>query len=197
MAKVVIVYHSGFGHTKVVAEAVHRGAGGVAGVEATLIPVSELPPPGADRKLGGRWDELNGADAIIFGCPTYMGSVSAEFKRFMESSSGIWFGQGWKDKLASGFTNSGGMSGDKLNSMIDLVVFAGQHSMIWVSQGFFYDSQTAGDPKGVNRLGSWLGTMTQSDNAPPDVTPPEGDRRSAEMLGKRVAEAAIRWTGGR
>ena len=41
MAKVAIVYHSGFGHTRVQAEAVHRGASRVKDVDAILIPIEE------------------------------------------------------------------------------------------------------------------------------------------------------------
>jgi multimeric flavodoxin WrbA len=192
MPTVAVVYHSGFGHTKVVAEAVIRGAASVAGTQAKLISVDELPTPDADRKLGGRWDELNAADAIVFGCPTYMGSVSAAFKKFMEDSSGIWFAQSWKDKIAAGFTNSGGPSGDKLNALIDIAVFAGQHSMIWVNQGIMPSSVT-GDGQNLNRLGGWLGGLSQSDNAPPDVTPPVEDRKTHERFGKRIAEATQRW----
>jgi NAD(P)H-dependent FMN reductase len=51
------------------AEAVHRGAAGVKRVEATLLTSEE-----ATQRL----DDLNAADAIIFGCPTYMGSMSAK-----------------------------------------------------------------------------------------------------------------------
>lgn len=191
MARVAIVYHSGFGHTKAVAEHVLKGAGGVAGVSAVLVSVAELPAPGPDRSLGGRWGELNGADTIVMGCPTYMGSVSAAFKVFMESSSGLWIKQAWKDKLAAGFTNSGGLSGDKVNAMVDIAMFAAQHSMVWVSQGLFYNAE------GINRMGAWLGLMTQSDNAPADVTPPAADRRTAELFGARVSEATLRWVRGR
>ena len=75
MAIVAVVYHSGFGHTKLQAEAVHRGAASVKGIEAKLYTTDE-----ATNKL----DELDQADAIIFGSPTYMGSMSAEMKKFIE-----------------------------------------------------------------------------------------------------------------
>lgn len=164
------------------------------GAEAALVQVSELPAPGKDGVYQGRWRELNDAAAIIFGCPTYMGSVSAEFKKFMEHTSGIWFKQGWKDKLAGGFTNSGGLSGDKLNSMLDLIVFAGQHSMIWVSQGIMPSAFT-GDGLDLNRMSSWLGAFAQSGNEPPEVTPPKSDRDTAEKYGRRIAEIAVKVEG--
>ncbi len=193
MAKVAIVYHSGYGHTKVIADAVAAGARAVSGASVEVVAVSELPAPEKDKPLGGKWAVLNAADAIVFGAPTYMGSPSADFKKFMEHSSGIWYSQGWKDKLAGGFTNSGGLSGDKLNSMIDLVVFAGQHGMVWISQGIM-PSGVTGQPGDLNRLGSWLGAMSQAGNEAPEVTPPKSDRDTAALYGARVAEAAVRWT---
>ncbi len=196
MAKIAIVYHSGWGHTKAIADAILRGVQSVRNASGTLVNVEELPAPDKDKGYTGRWKELDAADAIIFGAPTYMGDVSAKFKEFMEHSSHIWFRQGWKDKLAGGFVNSGGLSGDKLNSMLTLVVFSGQHSMNWISQGVMPTALRPEQPAGMNRLGSWLGTMSQSDNGPTDVTPPEADRKTAELYGQRIALAAIRWNCG-
>ena len=62
-------------------------------------------------------DELLAADAIIFGGPTYMGSVSWQFKKFADASSKTWFGQAWKDKIAAGFTNSASMNDDKHSTL--------------------------------------------------------------------------------
>lgn len=197
MATVAIVYHTQYGHTKVVAEAMLKGVEAAAGVKGVLISTTELPDPGGDRSLGGRWAEVNGADAILFGTPTYMGSASADFKRFMEASSGIWYGQGWAGKLAGGFTNSGSLSGDKLSTLMQLVVFAGQHGMIWVPPGLMPSHNTPGDTRNINRLGSFTGLMTQSDQGPPEQTPPAGDRLSAEMYGAAMAKAALRWVKGK
>lgn len=195
MAKVAIVYHSKYGHTKAIAECISGGASSIPGTEVTMLSVDELPGPNADRSYPEVWEKLNQADAIIFGSAIYMGDISAGMKQFMEDSSGLWGKQVWKDKLAAGFVNSGSMSGDKLHGLMSLIVFAGQHSMIWVSTGLMYD-KAAGDPTGHNRLGFFLGVGTQSSHGQsPEQTPPEGDRATAEHLGKRVAEAAKRWTG--
>lgn len=191
MPHVAVVYHSGFGHTKVVAEHVHKGAASVEGVTALLISADELPDPGAGNTLGGRWNELNEADAIIFGGPTYMGSVSAGLKRVFEVASALWFQQAWKDKLAAGFTNGGSYSGDKVNALQDIWHNCMQHSMIWVSAGMMSEGNT---PESVNRMGSFAGMMAQSGNASPEETPPSGDRKTAELFGARVAQAVVRWT---
>lgn len=182
--KIAVVYHSGYGHTKVQAEAVARGAGAVAGAEALLIPVEEAPERAA---------ELGAADAIIFGAPTYMGSVSGPFKTFMDGTSKVWMDQGWKDKLAAGFTNSASQSGDKLNSLIQLAIFAAQHGMVWVSVGLLPGNNTSkGSPEDLNRLGSFLGAMAQSNgDEGPDKGPSRSDLATAEHLGRRVAERAV------
>lgn len=189
MPTVAIVYHSGFGHTKAIAESVLEGLQGVPGTESTLINADDLKEPGADRKLGSEWNVLHEADAIIFGCPTYMGTVSAGFKRFMDISGNVWGEQGWRDKLAAGFTVAGGLSGDKLNTLVTMSVFAAQHSMIWVSQGIM----GAGE---INRMGSYLGMMAQAGNGPATETPPPEDHETARRFGKRVGEATTRWVAG-
>lgn len=193
MTNIAVVYHSGFGHTAVVAEHVAKGAGGVVGVSARLYNAADLATPDA-----GPWAELAAADAIIFGAPTYFGSVSAGMKQFIDASSQVWAGQGWKDKIAAGFTNSSSWSGDKLSTLSQLAVFAAQHGMVWVGTGMMpgYNSK-AGSPDSINRLGSFLGLMTQANfDEGPDVAPPPQDRKTAELFGARIAEAAARWTKG-
>jgi NAD(P)H dehydrogenase (quinone) len=185
MTSIAIVYHSGFGHTFSVAEAVAQGAAQVAGTQVHLIPADQ-----AEAKA----DVLNGADAIIFGSPTYMGSVSAKFKEFMEWSSKTWYGQGWKDKLAAGFTVSASQSGDKLAVLQQLSVFAAQHGMIWVGLDLLPgNNNSKGSVEDLNRLGSFLGAMAQAnaDQGPEGVT--EADKKTAAHLGMRVAQASVRW----
>lgn len=194
---VAIVYDSGSrghpavgGRTRVIAEAVARGAEVVEGTAVGLIPVAE-------REY--HWEVLDEADAIVFGCPTYMGSGSAELKAFMEETLQPRFlEQRWKDKLAAGFTNSAGMSGDKLLSLQQLAGFAAQHGMIWVTLGQLPGWQTSlGSAEDENRLASFLGLMAQSNaDQGPDLVPPPSDRATAERFGKRIGEATHRWAKG-
>lgn len=191
MTKVAIAYHSGYGHTAVVAEAVARGVR-AAGAEPVLLKIES-----AVQDFDPLLDQAADADAIIFGAPTYMGDVSAAFRAFAEASSKVWAVQGWKDKLAAGFTNSHSLSGDKLHALTSLSVLAAQHGMIWISTGQAPGSASGKTgPEDVNRLGSFLGVMAQSENDSPEITPPSGDRETARLLGVRVAEAARRWTAG-
>ena len=190
MAKIAIIYHSGFGHTAVQAEAVRRGASGVAGAEVALIPVEDV---------GQTWEVIDAADAIIFGTPTYFGGPSAQFKAFLDATSGRWLEGRWVNKLAAGFTNSAGMSGDKLATLQQINHFAMQHGMVWVGLGLPPGNHTStGSPEDLNRLAGFLGAMSQADaDVSPDVAPAGSDLRTAEYLGRRVAEAALRWLSGR
>ena len=144
-------------------------------------------------------DDLELADAIIFGAPTYMGSVSGPFKTFMDSTSKSYSTGAWKDKIAAGFTNSASRSGDKLATLIQFAILAAQHGMHWVSLGLpTGNNSTHGSEQDLNRLGFWLGAAAQSDaDQGPDLAPPESDLLTAEHLGERVARVTQQFVCGR
>jgi NAD(P)H dehydrogenase (quinone) len=188
--RVAVAYHSGAGHTARQAEAVARGAAAVPGTAVDLLNVAEL--------TDDLWAALARADAIVFGAPTYMGGPSGVFKTFADASAAVWYREEWRDKLAAGFTTSGHMHGDKLNTLVYFAILAAQHGMNWVSFGRKGGWDTsAGSPEDLNRLGSWLGAMAQANkDEGPEVAPPPSDLRTAEELGRRVATATQRWVRG-
>ncbi len=190
---VCVVSHSGFGHTAKQASAVADGVNSVDGAECVELPVEELEAEDAPG-----WVQLDDADAIIFGCPTYMGSPSAGLKKFFEATSGRWFEQKWADKLAAGFTNSGSQNGDKQNTLVDIATFAAQHGMVWINLNLLPgNNSSAGSVDDLNRLGASLGAMAQSNiDQDADTVPPKADRDTAAALGRRVAECALRWSRG-
>ena len=189
MSKIAVVYHSGYGHTAAVAKAVARGAASVDGVEAQLLSVTDIEQ---------HWDDLKLADAMIFGTPTYMGGVSAPFKTFMDASAKVWFAQGWKDKIAAGFTHSGSQNGDKFNTITQLFTFAMQHGMIWTSLGLMPGNNTSkGSVNDLNRLGGFGGALTQSNNDQGAEAIIDSDLKTAEHLGRRVALLALQFAGER
>lgn len=190
--KVAIVYHSGYGHTAVLADSIAQGVRD-AGAEPILLHIESLT-----QDLVPLVDAASEADAIIFGAPTYMGDVSAPFKAFADASSKAFFTGAWKDKLAAGFTNSHSFAGDKGHALESLTILAAQHGMNWINLGLPPPNVTAAErgPDTLNRVGSFIGLAAQSDNASPEVTPPAGDRETARLLGERVALAALRWSRG-
>lgn len=189
--RIAIVYHSGYGHTGRQAQAIKAGVEDVEGAQALLLTAAEAQQ---------RWDDLNAAQAIIFGAPTYVGAASAAFKAFQEASSNAVMARGlWKDKIAAGFTNSGSRSGDKLSTLIQLVIFAAQHGMHWVSLDLPpANCSSSGSEHDLNRLGFWLGAGAQSNiDEGPDLAPPESDLATARHLGRRVAKATLQFVRGR
>jgi len=184
MANVVVVFHSGYGHTQRMAQSVADGAG------AELLAID------ADGNLpDGGWETLAAADAIIMGSPTYMGSVSWQFKKFADASSKPWFSQQWKDKLFAGFTNSASMNGDKGSTLTYLFSLAMQHGGVWISQGLKPSNTKAAQRNDVNFLGSYSGAIAQSpsDAGAHEMLP--GDLETARLFGERVAALAVQFKG--
>ncbi len=184
MTQTVVIYHSGYGHTKVVAEQVAQGAG------AELIAIS------ADGEITDtEWATLDGADAIVFGAPTYMGSPSWQFKKFADATSKAWFERKWTDKVFGGFTNSASPSGDKQVSLIAMQTLASQHGGIWVSLGQAPSNSKAATSADLNNLGGSVGLLVRS---PADASVDEihtGDLASARLYGERIAGIAARLKG--
>lgn len=182
MAKIAVVFHSGYGHTLRMAQAVAEGA------NAELVAID------AEGNLtDSHWALLNAADAIIMGSPTYMGSVSWQFKKFADASSKPWFSQAWKDKVFAGFTNSATMNGDKLSTLHYLFTLAMQQGGIWVGTALMPSNAKAAQRNDINYVGSFAGAMAQS---PSDSSPAEmlqGDLDTAKLFGKRVAEVTAKF----
>ncbi|WP_028800557.1 flavodoxin family protein [Streptomyces sp. 142MFCol3.1] len=184
---VAIAYHSGFGHTTVLAEAVRDGVAD-AGADAVLIAV--------DGITDEEWAALDAADAIVFGAPTYMGTASAAFHVFAESTSKRWAARAWKDKLASGFTVAGAMNGDKLHTLQYFSILASQHGMHWINLDLTPGwCSSTGSEHDLNRLGITLGAGAQAntDEGPEAVT--KADTETARHLGRRVATVAKGYAG--
>ncbi len=184
MAQVVVVYHSGYGHTQRVAQQVAQGAG------AELLAIDaegNLPADG--------WDTLNGADAIIFGTPTYMGGPSWQFKKFTDASSKAWFTRAWQDKVFGGFTVSASLNGDKGACLIQLQTLAAQHGGLWVSLGLAPANSKAASRADVNNLGGSVGLMVQCAADAGAAEIPSGDLETAERYGARVAAVAAKFKG--
>ena len=148
-------------------------------MEATLLAISaegELPE--------GGWDTLLGADAIIFGSPTYMGGASWQFKKFADASSKPWFGQAWKDKIGAGFTNSASMNGDKFSTISYFITLAMQQGMVWVGTGLMPANTKAAKHGDVNYVAGFSGALSVSPaDASPDEAPNEGDLETVKTRG--------------
>lgn len=170
---IAVIYHSNYGHTKRVAEAIVKGAHQqLPAAQAKAVDVHKVD-----------WDYLDQADLLVFGSAVYMGSVTAEFKTFMDETSKRWYHRKWEGKWAAAFANSGGLSGDKLAVLQQISLYAMQHGMNWIGLPLMPTGHEAHD---LNRLSSFLGLMTQS------LDGPLRKRQDGEIL-IRLFGSAIIW----
>jgi NAD(P)H dehydrogenase (quinone) len=181
MLRVVILYHSINGFIEMVMTNIKNGIDSTNNnIEVTMMDIQCLS-----------LDQLYNADTIVFGCPTIMGGPSAQFKSFMDLTTGIWHNQIWKNKLAAGFTTSEGLGGDKLATLQAISLFAAQHSMIWISQGHIAENEGNGSNLHINRLESYIGCMAQNHTDVQENN--ESYYKTAYYFGKRIASATVRW----
>ncbi|ACS86238.1 flavodoxin family protein [Musicola paradisiaca] len=184
MSKIAVVYFSGYGHTQYIAEQVAESA------KASLVSIDNN-----GDITDADWQTLNDADGIIFGAPTYMGSVPWQFKKFADATSKIWFTRGWQDKVFGGFANSASLNGDKQVTLIYLQTLASQHGGIWVSLGLPPSNTQAATRNDVNNLGGSVGALIQSPSDAGADAIPAGDVETARLYGARVAEVTARLRG--
>lgn len=192
MKSIAIVYYSASGTTHSLAEAIQHGinafnsnADKPDNTESTnnvAVHTYRILPKHIQE---GRFIELNmlalisQADGIIFGSPTYMGSIAAQFKAFIDATSPIWAEGKWTNKIAAAFTVGGSYSGDQLSTIQYLQILASQHGMLWAGlDGKGLQNNNVPNTSGAN---SGLITYTQNNEVPKNAL------RTAQYLGQRVA----------
>ena len=191
MAKIAIVYFSGYGHTAKLAEAVEKGAASAAGASVEVFRID-----GEGNLPDGWLEKLAAADAIVYGSPTYMGGPAWKFKKFADATSKAWFTQAWKDKIGAGFTNSASLNGDKAMTISYFVTLAMQHGQVWVGTGLMPSNTKAHGPDDVNWTAGQTGLLAVSpSDASAEEAPRKGDLETARLFGKRVAETATKLRG--
>lgn len=184
MAKIAVVYHSGYGHTQRIAQTVAEGA------DADLLAID------ADGNLSeADWATLGEADAIVFGTPTYMGGPSWQFKKFADASSKAWFTRAWQDKFFAGFSVSASLNGDKGQTLAYLNTLAAQHGGLWISLGMLPANQLSATRNDVNNLGGSVGLLVQAPSDAGADKIPQGDVDTARKFGERVASVVSKFKG--
>ncbi|MHA3891235.1 flavodoxin family protein [Acinetobacter sp. GXMZU3951] len=176
MSNIAVVYFSGYGHTKVIAQTMANK------IAAHLI---EIDSNGEIQEQD--WHTLDQSDAIVFGAPTYMGSAPWQFKKFADASSKKWFTRAWQDKIFAGFTNSASLNGDKQVTLIQLQTLASQHGGIWVSLGLLPANTKSATREDVNNLGGSVGLLVQTPSDAGVEEIPSGDLQTAEVYAQRIA----------
>jgi NAD(P)H dehydrogenase (quinone) len=163
--QVLVAYYSLTGNTEQMAVGVVEGIKRVSGAVARLKRVEDVTK-----------EDLDSADAIILGCPTYYGNIPGKMKVVMDDWS-------WKlkvdftDKVGGAFSTGGGQVGGKEFVVMSLLVFMLQNRM--VVAGPFYENPKTGSIWGE------IGAAAMTGPLDPGVS--KGELDSAQRLGERVA----------
>lgn len=199
MTKVLIIYHSMYGHVETMAHAVAEGARGVAGVEVTVKRVPETMDVEAFKAAGGKVDqkapvatprELTEYDAIIVGTPTRFGNMSGQMRNFFDQTGGLWANGSLAGKVASVFTSTGTGGGQEMTITSTWTTLA-HHAMIIVPIGYttpalFDVSQVGGGtPYGASTIAGGDGSRQPDDR----------ELGIARHQGEQVAQIAARLKG--
>ena len=175
MSNISIVYFSGYGHTKVLAETFATEIG------ANLVAIDQ----NGDIQEQD-WQTLDSSEAIVFASPTYMASAPWQFKKFADASSKKWFTRAWQDKIFGGFTNSASLNGDKQVTLIQFQTLASQHGGIWVSLGLLPANTKTATRDDINNLGGSVGALIQTPSDAGVDEIPLGDIDTVKSYAKRI-----------
>lgn len=194
MTRILVLYHSMYGHIETMATAVAEGAASVDNTQITIKRVPETMPEEAFKNAGGKTDqiapvaspaELADYDAIIFGVPTRFGNMSGQMRNFLDQTGGLWAKGALAGKVASVFAASGTGGGQEMTITSTWTTLA-HHGMVIVPLGYTTPEQfdisqvSGGTPYGATTLAGGDGSRQ----------PDERELAIARHQGKRVASIA-------
>ncbi|MAB23325.1 NAD(P)H:quinone oxidoreductase [Pseudomonas sp. 5Ae-yellow] len=198
MAKLLVLYHSMYGHVETMAQVVAEGAKQVDGVSVTIKRVPETMPDEAFKAAGGKTDqaadvasptELGDYDGIIFGVPTRFGNMSGQMRTFLDQTGALWAKGALHGKVASVFASTGTGGGQEMTITSTWTTLA-HHGMILLPIGYgteelFDITQSAGGtPYGATTIAGGDGSRQ----------PDEREKTIARYQGKYVAETVLKLT---
>ena len=200
MPKVLVLYHSTYGHVEKMAEAIAEGARQVDGAQVDIKRVPELVPEELAKKSGYKLDqaapiatidELSDYDAIIIGAGTRFGTAASQLRNFLDQTGGLWASGAFTGKVGSAFTSTASQHGGQETTLIGMIQTLLHHGMVvaglpyaWQGQ-LRIDEMTGGSPYGATTITGGDGSRMPSDN----------ELEGARWQGRYVAENAKKLKG--
>lgn len=196
MAKVLVLYHSFYGHIEAMAQAVAQGAR-EAGAEVALKRVPETLPPEVLEQAGAKLnqeapvatvEELPDYDAIIFGSGTRFGAVTSQMRNFLEQTGGLWAQGKLIGKVGSVFVASATQHGGQESTQLTFLPTLLHHGMVVVglpyscAEQMGIDAVNGGSPYGASTITGGQG----------ERMPSESELRMARFQGRHVAQIAAK-----
>ncbi len=200
MAKILVLYHSFYGHIEAMAGAVAEGARSVAGTTVDLKRVPETVPADVFKGAGGKADqpaaiaqpaELVNYDAIIFGSPTRFGNVTAQMRTFIDQTGGLWAKGALVGKVGSVFTSSATQHGGQESTILTFIPTLLHHGMVVVGLPYSEQRQMGldeikgGSPYGASTIAGGQG----------ERMPSAQELGMAQFQGRHVSEIAKKLFG--
>ena len=197
MVKLLVLYHSTYGHIETMAYAEADGAREFAGCDVEVRRVPETVSDEAMRSIGGKLDqpapvaipeELADYDAIIFGTPTRFGNMSGQMRTFLDQTGCLWTSGALVGKVGSVFTSSATQHGGQESTILTFHPTLLHHGMVIV--GLPYTEQRQ---MGVEKVkgGSPYGASTIA-GAEGERQPSELELAMARYQGRHVASVAAK-----
>ena len=200
MAKILILYHSAYGHIETLAEAIAAGARQVEGVEVAIRRVPELVPDEVARAAHYKLDqaapiatvdELPDYDAIILGCGTRYGRISSQLANFLDQTGGLWAKGVFNGKVGAAFTSTASQHGGQESTLMSLITNLMHFGMVIVGLPYSYqgllgvDEVSGGTPYGASTIAAGDGSRR----------PTENELGAARHQGHHVAEVTRKLRG--
>jgi NAD(P)H dehydrogenase (quinone) len=200
--RILVLYHSSYGHVETMARAIAEGAASVGGAEVAVKRVAELIAEDLCRTYGMKVDqaapfadpgELAEYDAIIIGSPTRFGNMAAQMRNFLDQTGPLWAKGALVGKIGSAFTSTASQHGGQEMTLTSIHTTMLHHGMIIVGLPYTWpgnaqmDEISGGTPYGASTLAGSDGSRQPSAN----------ELDGARFQGRHVAELAAQIERGR
>ena len=200
--KVLVVYHTVYGHVHALANAVVEGAKEVKGVEVVLRRVREFPEnvQYMQKENGYAYqvyqaqqsipectvDDLREADGVLFGSPTRYGNMTAQMKALIDSTAQLWLNGLMEGKPAGVFTSTASTHGGQETTLVTMMIPLLHLGMMILGvpyslPGMIHTEARGGTPYGATTIAGPTGQLQ----------PTADDIAIAKAQGKRVAEMTL------
>lgn len=199
MTKILVLYHSSYGHIEKMAKEIAKGAQSIPHIDVDIKRVPELVSKEIAEKSNMKTDQefpiskpedLEKYDAIIFGTPTRFGMMSAQMRNFLDQTGSQWAQGKLIGKVGSVFTSTATQHGGHESTILSFHTTLLHHGMIIVGLPYSFAPQmtleeiTGGSPYGAGTIAGGDGSRTPSQN----------ELDAAFFQGKHVAEITQKLT---
>ena len=200
MAKILVLYHSVYGHIETLADAIAAGAREVEGVDVAIRRVPELVPDEVARAAHYKLDpaapiatveELPDYDAIVLGCGTRYGRIASQLANFLDQTGGLWAKGAFNGKVGSAFTSTASQHGGQETTLMSLITNLMHLGMVIVGLPYSYqgllgvEEVSGGTPYGASTIAGGDGARRPSEN----------ELGAARYQGRHVAEVTKKLHG--